>query len=285
MHLAAEYWNQSTFLIYSDAIVPEPADLLHQVLHQSPAQPAAVVGDARELLRQRTVAALRRAHYFYVGVTLFLIGIVVTGFWPSYFATLLSGGVTRPFVMHLHGAVFTGWMALLLVQVSLAATGRVRLHRRVGTVGIAYGVLVLVMGIIVSFAAPAMHVRAGEWTVDAAAGFMLLPLVDMILFAGFFGVAVAYRHKPDIHKRLILAATVALAFAAVGRMNLPPLGYFLVWLSPMAAAMAFDVLTRRRVHVVNAVSTAVMAMAFPRIFVVESASWLVVARSMLQPFL
>jgi hypothetical protein len=249
------------------------------------AQPAAAVGDARELLRHRTVAARRRAHQFYVGLTLFLIATVVTGFWPSYFGTLLSGGVTRPFVMHLHGAVFTGWMVLLLVQVSLAATGRVRLHRQVGKVGMGYGVLVLVMGIIVSFAAPAMHVHAGNWTIDTAAGFMLLPLVDMILFAGFFGAAVAYRHKPDVHKRLIVAATVALAFAAVGRMNLPPLGYFLVWLSPMAAAMAFDVLTRGRVHVVDAVSTAVMALAFPRIFVVESASWLVVGRWMLQPFL
>jgi hypothetical protein len=39
------------------------------------------------------------------------------------------------------------------------------------------------------------------------------------------------------------------------------------------------------VHVVDAVSTAVMALAFPRIFVVESASWLVVGRWMLQPFL
>ena len=42
----------------------------------------------------------------------------------------------------------------------------------------------------------------------------------MILFAGFFGAAVKYRNKPEIHKRLILAATVALAFAAVARMGL-----------------------------------------------------------------
>jgi hypothetical protein len=249
------------------------------------ARTAEAVGGARDLLRDRTIAARRRGHQFYVGITLALIGTVVIGFWPSYFGTLVSGGVTRPMVMQVHGAVFTGWMALLLVQVSLAATGRVRWHRQLGRAGIAYGGLVLVLGLIVSIAAPVMHVHAGEWTVESAAGFLLLPLVDMILFAGFFGAAVVYRHKTEVHKRLILAATVALAFATVGRMNLPPLQYALVWLAPMAAAMIFDVTSAGRVHIVNAVTTAVMAVAFLRIFIVDSPAWLAVARPILQPFL
>jgi hypothetical protein len=249
------------------------------------AQSAEATADARDLLRDRTIAARRHGHWFYVGITLALIVTVVIGFWPSYFGTLVSGGVARPLVMHLHGAVFTGWMALLLLQVSRAATGRVRLHRQVGRAGIAYGGLVLALGLIVSIAAPVMHVRAGEWTVERAAGFLLLPLVDMILFAGFFGAAIAYRHKTDVHKRLILAATVALAFAAVARMNLPPLPFALLWLAPMAAAMIFDVTSVGRVHRVNVVATAVMAVAFVRIFLLESPAWLVVARPMLERFL
>lgn len=249
------------------------------------AYPAEAVADARQLLRDRTVTSRRRSHQFYIGVTLFLIATVVTGFWPSYFGTLLRGGVTRPMVMHLHGAVFTGWMALLLLQVTLAATGRVRAHRRVGKVGIAYGVLVLMMGIIVTFAAPVMHVRAGRWTVDAAASFLILPIGDMILFGGFFGAAIAYRHKPEIHKRFIVAATVALAFAAVARLNLPLLPFFALWLAPMAAAMAFDGLTRGRIHRVDMITTAVMAVAFLRVFIMETEPWRVVGRALLGPLL
>lgn len=221
---------------------------------------------------------------FYIAITLVLIAMVIHGFWPSYFGPLLSGGVSRPWIIHVHGAVFTGWMALLLAQVALISTGRVRLHRRVGNAGIAYGILVLLVGLVVSVVAPVLHVRAGEWTVDRAAGFMLLPLVDMVLFAGFFGAAVAYRRRPEIHKRLILAATVALAFAAVARMSFEsPVVFLLVWLSPLFAAMAFDVFSRRRVHPVHVLSVVVMALAFVRIFFTDSEGWLRIGRALLVP--
>src|SRR5688572_27460135 len=148
------------------------------------ALPGNAVADARGLLRDQTITRLRRSHQFFLGLTLFLISTVVTGFWPSYFGTLFSGGATRPLVMHVHGAIFTGWMALLFLQVGLAATGRIRAHRRVGTFGISYGAAVFVMGVIATFAAPVIHVHNGDWTAERAAGFLILPIGDMILFGG-----------------------------------------------------------------------------------------------------
>jgi hypothetical protein len=139
------------------------------------------------------------------------------------------------------------------------------------------------MGLVVSFVAPVLHVRAGDWTLDRAAGFMILPLVDMVLFAAFFGAAVGYRQKPEIHKRLMLAATMALAFAAVGRMFDTALPLLIVWLSPLA--VAFDVFVRGRVHPVYVVTAAVFMVAFPRIFLMESEPWLKIGRALLAPFL
>ena len=237
----------------------------------------------------RTAAAVSRvrAQRFSLMLTLVLLAVVVRGFWPTYFGPLLTGrSVARPWVMHLHGAIFSGWMLLLLGQVSLAVSGRVRLHRRVGAFGIAYGCLVLIVGVVVSFAAPVRHVRLGEWTVDQAAAFLLLPLVDMILFAGFFGAAIAYRRRPEIHKRLIVAATLALAFAAVGRIFESSLvGFFVVWLTPLAAAIGFDLYSSRRVHPVYIVSAAVFVVAFLRLLVMESPFWLTIGSRLLAPLL
>lgn len=237
-------------------------------------------------LASRAVPSRAWTRRFYIGITVVLMAMVIQGFWPSYFGPLLRGGVERPWIVHLHGAVFAGWMLLLLTQVSLIAAGRVRHHRRLGAFGIAYGVLVLGLGLVVSIAAPVLHVRAGEWTVDRAAGFLILPLIDMVLFAGLFGAAVAYRTRPEIHKRLILAATVALAFAAVARMAfVSPVVLLLVWLSPMLAAMAFDVFSNGSVHRVHVVSVVVMTAAFARIFMMESEGWLRIGRAILTPFL
>jgi hypothetical protein len=231
-------------------------------------------------------AARSRSRIFYFLLTLLLIGIVVKGFWPSYFGPMLSGSsASRAWVMHLHGVIYTGWMLLLLLQVVLAATRRLAAHRKVGVFGIGYGIALWVIGLVVTIAAPVMHVHAGEWTIDRAAGFTLLPLVDMILFGGFFAGAVVYRNRPEIHKRLIVAATVSVAFAAVARMRIePPALFYLTWVSPMLVGMAFDLWSRKRVHPVYWISMAAMSLAFVRVFFLESEAWLKIGRALLAPF-
>ena len=115
---------------------------------------------------------------------------------------------------------------------------------------------------------------------------MILPLVDMLLFAGFFGGAVVYRRNLEAHKRLMLAATVALAFAAVARMEIEPLGlFYLVWISPLLVGVGFDLFRRRRVHPVYLISLTAMTVAFPRILLLESEAWLRIGRALLTPFL
>jgi len=229
--------------------------------------------------------AVFQVRAFYLAISVVLTLYVLIGFWASYYGRILSGTVAGPWFFQLHGAIFTGWLLLLLAQVGLVAARRVALHRRVGNVGIAYGVLLFVVGVAMTFVSPVMHVRAGEWTVDQAAGFMLLPLGDMVLFPAFFGAAVAYRRQPEIHKRLIVLATIALAFAGVFRMALPPLLGFVVWLLPLAAAMLFDAATYGRIHRVYLISAPVLALAFTRIFFMDSAAWLPVGRGLLALFL
>jgi hypothetical protein len=47
--------------------------------------------------------------------------------------------------------------------------------------------------------------------------------------------------------------------------------------------MAFDVVTRGRVHPVHIVSVTAMAIAFVRVFFMESEAWLRIGRTLLVP--
>jgi hypothetical protein len=232
---------------------------------------------------QSRAVAGRKPRQFYLGITLFMIALVIKGFWPSYFGPLLSGTATRPWVIHLHGIVFSGWMVLLLAQALLVALGRTATHRKVGEFGMFYGGLVLLMGLIVGFVAPILHVQSGEWTRDRAAGFLLVILGDMALFAVFFIGAMIYQREPEVHKRMIVLATVALLFAAVARMGLfdRPLLMLAVWLSPVIIAMGYDIFSRRRVHPAYFVGSAILLVGYSRVLFLESEAWLRMGRVLL----
>jgi hypothetical protein len=241
------------------------------------------LADAPERAMRRLGPKPRR---FYVGMALLMTAIVVSGFWRTYFGPLLRGAMDRPWIFHLHTLVFMGWMILLLTQVALVSLGRTRIHRKLGTIGIAYGFVVLTIGLVMTFTAPVLHLAAGDQQMDQAAGLLLLPLGDMVLFAGFFTAAIAYRPKPEIHKRLILLATVALLFPAVARLSFErPWAFLAIWLSPVLAAMGYDGLTRRRVHPTYLIGTGILLVAFTRIFFMQSEPWLNIGRAVLTALL
>jgi len=112
--------------------------------------------------------------------------------------------------------VSVGWLLLFFAQTTLAATSRVTTHRRVGVVGAVLSVAVVVLGALVVMA----QARRGF---DLSGDIARLPLpagvdglsatVALLFFPVQFGVLVGaalwYRHRPRIHKRLMLFAALA----------------------------------------------------------------------------
>jgi hypothetical protein len=222
------------------------------------------------------------ARGFYIALIALMSGVVLLGFWPFY-AGLVSGAAQVHWLIYVHAAVFSGWMALLLAQALLVFRRRVGTHQRLGRLGIAYGSLVLVLGVVISIAAPAMNVLAGRTSLDEAAAFLILPTVDMLLFAGFFAAAITYRRRKELHKRLILLATISLLFAPAARIGFAggPLAILLIWLLPLFLAMGYDLATRRRVERVYFVGLAVFLVAVARIGLMETQAWRDIGRGIL----
>jgi len=250
---------------------------------------------ATEDARPRARAARSKV---YVGLALMIAAIVFVGFSRSFYGTFIENA-THPWIIHVHAAVYVGWLALLVAQTVLAARGDIATHRRVGNFGIVYGALVWILGMIVAIAMPVINVHSGLWPMERGEQFLAIPLGDMALFGGFFGAAIAYRRRPEIHKRLIILAAVAVMFAAVGRaltnvavlLGDPeaPLGgvpaRLLLWYSPVLVAMAHDLVTRRRIHPVYWIGVVAMAVAFLRVPYSQTEHWHEIARTILAPFL
>jgi hypothetical protein len=200
-------------------------------------------------------AAPRKGRRFYIGLAALMAVIAVVGFWPKFFGPLLTTGRSSlaP-VVQFHGAVYSGWVLLFATQVILVATGRVRLHQKVGRFAIYYGLALIPVGALAAFHRFYNQLAAGIELAQAQLK-LLEPLTDITVFTAFFIAAIVYRRKPEIHKRLMIVATTTLMVAAVSRLcnvfflhnPVVPykVAYFSIWFSPIVAAMAYDYIKRR----------------------------------------
>jgi hypothetical protein len=123
-------------------------------------------------------------------------------------------------LVHMHGAVFSAWILLLMVQTSLVAGGRVALHRRLGLAGFALAILVFVLGLMTATDSLARHASLGARGA-AVRAFYAIPLTDMLVFATLVYFAFRERSRPALHKRLILLATIMILDAAFVRWPVP----------------------------------------------------------------
>jgi hypothetical protein len=226
---------------------------------------------------------MRTASKVYIGLSVLIAGIALTGFWSRYFGPLVEGAINKPSLIHFHAAIFSGWVALFAAQIVLVAIGRTGQHRRLGKLGIYYGFTLIAVGLFTGFVQVGARIAAG----DAAGGsrFLLTILSDMAVFSIFFGAAVAYRHKPDIHKRCMLVATTGLLVAAILRMDFigGPFArqiQLLIWISPILLAFAYDFYARRIVHPVYVVGAIGLLILSQRAVVARTEAWQSIAGSL-----
>lgn len=143
-----------------------------------------------------------------------MLATVLFGFAKTYF---LAGMVAAPLpnkLIHIHGAAFTLWIVLLIVQTGLISTHHVQWHRKLGVAG--FGLAVLMVGLGVMAAVDALHRGRGPLGLDPVT-FFVIPLSSILLFSVFVFFAYRARRNAEAHKRLITIATIALMDAAVGR--------------------------------------------------------------------
>jgi hypothetical protein len=155
------------------------------------------------------------ARFSYFILALIIATVVIAGFSQTFNARLLHPPSPRPPIILFHAAVFTSWVILFMVQTALIGSDNVKLHRKVGMLGILLGVTLPIVGVAAGIVSIRAYTRPGH--ADPAPFFALF-LNDMIEYSVFFGLAIYWRKKSEIHRRLMYIATCALMSAPVNRL-------------------------------------------------------------------
>lgn len=147
-----------------------------------------------------------------------LLALIVGGFWVTYFSTLFAG---LDFAHHFHAVVMLLWVGLLIVQPWLIRTRRRDLHRRLGRLGFAIAILVIVSGFNV-----AVFGLGDGVDVPGARGFYFGVFLTLN-FTLMSALAFATRKTPALHARYMIATGLVFVIPAFGRLYfllLVPLG-------------------------------------------------------------
>ncbi len=165
--------------------------------------------------RQAAFAARwRREHLFFTILPIVMATAVFVGFSRTYYLKSVYGTPELAWLYHVHGAAFTTWLLLLIVQPALVLARRTPLHRQVGWIAV---VLVPVMTVLAWLVSVDLGRRGGGPPGVPSIQFLTVPMATIVVFPAFVAAALYWRGKPEIHKRLMLIATLELVPAGFGR--------------------------------------------------------------------
>jgi hypothetical protein len=227
-------------------------------------------------------APARHDRLFYTGMATAIALVVLVGFAPTYYLRPRFFSEGLPLLLHVHGAVFSAWVVLLVAQTALVGARKVPLHRSVGWVGAGLAALVTAVGVTAAIVTGRQNIEAGFG--DQARVFLTVPLFSMTVFVALVAAAVAFRSRPQTHKRLMLLATINLLDAPIARWPGAP-GLTAVYLLVdifIVAGILYDLATRRRVDPAYLWGGAiVVAGQLLRDIVGQTAAWDAIARALI----
>jgi hypothetical protein len=203
------------------------------------------------LASPRTVGIARGelGQYFYLFMSLLIVAVIVYGFSFTVGKNLLHPAIPRPWMLYLHATVFSSWLVFFVLQSTLVRSRKVQWHRRLGLFGVALGTLIPMVGVSTAvvmgrFNTVSLHATDAESS-------LVVPLFDMVCFTSTFPLAVYWRKKPELHRRLMLVATCALTAAGFGRFPDRILPGYLFYVGVdllILLGVARDLIVNRTVH-------------------------------------
>jgi len=149
--------------------------------------------------------------------SLFMILIIMGAHWGfyKYYISQFPNFINKTTIIHIHGALWMTWLALLVVQPFLIYTGRPQLHRAIGKVAYVHGPLLILFLFLAG--------RESYWRImenaneQAALKFIVLDSRGLFSFAIFWTLAMLFRKHPASHMRYMIATGLLAIGPGIGR--------------------------------------------------------------------
>jgi hypothetical protein len=192
----------------------------------------------------------RRDRIFFAVMAAAAALTVFAGFSRTYFLKGFFETRALSLFFHVHGAVFTCWIILFVVQVALVAAGRTDIHRRLGIAGAILAALMVVIGLMAAIDSA----RRGFTPPNGPSPlvFLVIPVADVIVFATLIGAGLWLRRSSAAHKRLMLLGTLSILTPAIARLPgiaaAGPLAFLGLTDVFIVACLVYDRLGNGRIH-------------------------------------
>jgi hypothetical protein len=151
---------------------------------------------------------------FYLLAGCLLLVIVAMGFQKFYLHGRASTGepVTQQIVplVFLHGVAMSAWIIAFVVQSSLIVSGNRKLHMSLGIVGMVLAAFLVIVGVTTAMAS--VHYNPdGYKDLWSARRFLSFMLTNIVGFGMLAAMGLKFRRRPEIHRPMMLLATLFVA--------------------------------------------------------------------------
>jgi len=194
---------------------------------------------------------------FFASIAALALILVIVGFAPTFFLKAAFDTPDLTPMVHVHAAFFTAWPLLFLAQALLIRRGNYSLHRTLGMAGMGLVVGIVITGFIVVLGKPRFNI--------ASRAFIFTPLLALVLFPAFVGVAIRFRRNASVHKRWMLLATILLMSAGTRRVlhllgvdTGPYVVEFVTYALLLLPLVVYDVTRLHRLHPATAWGGAIL---------------------------
>lgn len=149
---------------------------------------------------------------FYLIMSFVGVLAVCLGFSKTFFIPAAEGTFDAPVIIHVHGAFAFAWVLLFVVQTTFIQKRKIKWHQKLGWLGIfvALGVLFTMIPAGMYVVKRDIQTEMGEMGYSSLLGVF----TSGILFVALVMAGIAYRKKPEYHKRLMLLSLIIVLWPA-----------------------------------------------------------------------